>query len=163
MNTSLYFSFRRRTSYEFTTVLHEKKLPTITRKKTRILEISHNPTNSICSQDHKQRTVTHTSYANFGTHPAWQRFILPRARATARRRRITATCLNMLEHASTDDTEGHAWPMSSCISLTGQALPGHPFSPTSQLSQFNWRPSARRTHFFVTFMRFTLIGADPGD
>jgi hypothetical protein len=31
-----------------------------------------------------------------------------------------------------------------------------------QLSQFNWRPSARRTHFFVTFMRFTLIGADPG-
>ncbi len=70
---------------------------------------------------------------------------------------------NMLQHASTDDTEGHAWPMSSCISLTGQALPGHPFSPTSQLSQFNWRPSARRTHFFVTFMRFTLIGADPGD
>ena len=43
----------------------------------------------------------------------------------------------MLQHASTDDTEGHAWPMSSCISLKGQALPGHPFSPTAQLSQFN--------------------------
>ena len=34
---------------------------------------------------------------------------------------------------------------------------------TIQLSQFNWRPSVRRTHFFVTIMRFTLIGADPGD
>ena len=101
------------------------------------MEISHNPTNSICSQDHKQQTVTHTSYANFGTHPAWQWFILPRARATARRRRITATCLNMLQHASTDDTEGHAWPMSSCISLKGQALPAHTFSPTSQFNCHN--------------------------
>jgi len=44
---------------------------------------------------------------------------------------------NMLEHASTDDTEGHSWPMSSCISLKGQALPAHTFSPTSQSSQFN--------------------------
>ena len=122
-------------------LLHEKKLPTITRKKTRIMEISHNPTNSICSQDHKQQTVTHTSYANFGTHPAWQWFILPRARATARRRRITATC----QHASTDDTESHAWPITSCISLKGQALPLHTpiLFPTShnsngpiQLAQF---------------------------
>ena len=99
--------------------------------------ISNNPTNSICCQDHKQQTVTHTSYANCGTHPAWQWFILPRARATARRRRITATCLNMLQHASTDDTEGHAWPMSSCISLKGQALPAHTFSPTSQFNCHN--------------------------
>ena len=44
---------------------------------------------------------------------------------------------NMLQHASTDDTEGHSWPMSSCISLKGQALPAHTFSPTSQSSQFN--------------------------
>ena len=32
-----------------------------------------------------------------------------------------------------------------------------------QLSQFSWWPSARRAHFIVTFMRFTLIAADLGD
>jgi hypothetical protein len=107
--------------------------------------------------------ITHIGFKNSQIRRCY--FILQRARAKSRRRRITATC----QHAQTDDTERHAWPVLTSISLQGQALPVHKFLfPTSHnsivtLSQFSWWPSARRAHFIVTFMRFTLIGADLGD
>ena len=73
---------------------------TITRNQTRTHAISHNPTNSICSQDHKQQTVTHRPTPILGlTRPGNDSFYhaRERRRAAGESRQHASTCVNMLQ------------------------------------------------------------------